>query len=233
MKITKLLNNASVNEVDDATRQIVKAYSEKEIESDSTLADYFVHLQRIHTNLSSVMEHTTTKTVLKEKNSNRNRKYHAVAYITLGAIHNPEPSIKSAGEVIRKLFEKYGLEIMRYSYAEQSSAINHLLNEMQEPENSASVTDIPGLLLALEELEEVHTDFEQSETNWKMVRGKESVVSTPTEYKREILEHLNRVMIPYINVVNQINGSAYNGFYEAVTAITADINRVIKMRGKR
>ncbi len=232
MKIAKLRYRATVSEVDDVTRQVIKAYGENEIESDSNLASFIEEMNTKHTLLAGVLEHTDAESNLDKKDIIRDDKYRSLGYIILGAVHNPDATIKEAGEVIQKVFDKYGFEVINYSYADQSSSMNHFRNELEKPELAPYIAAIPGFSQAITELTFSQNHFEQAETDWKKARGKDVSDITPSQYRKEILEYLNKKLIPYLNVMNGINAPVYEGFYEAFTTIINDMNRVIKMREK-
>ena len=136
--LTKLMTNSRATEAGSASNRILIVYRRTTINGDTYLENIMVSLEKQTKDLTTAIKRDRAKSALKEKNTARNNQWRSLSYQLLGAIHHPAPVVHAAGEKVYHVFEKYGLALMRKSYATQTTLIRSFLmnlseTDMQEP----------------------------------------------------------------------------------------------------
>ncbi len=233
MALKKVDYNSRIAEVDTVSGQMDSAYKKENLDGDSNLAIIIDDIRSTRTKLEVAIQQTNAESVLAENDIVRDDKYRAISYIVMGATYNPAKMVKKSALFLQKIFDKYGLEVANMSYNEESSFITNLIAEYKTPEAIEKGDKVAGFAQALVELDDAQADFDTAASNWKTDKGNDKAEISASKIRKELVTLINSKFIPYLDVMQMVNGDIYGSFATAVAEIINDNNENVKKRASQ
>lgn len=228
-----LISNSRNTEVDGTTTQIINGYNATTLNTDVNLELIMNPLKDKSVLLSAAIGRLKEKSVQKTYDEERDEKIDGLFYFLLGALHNPKAKVKQAAAFLLELFDQYGQKMKDESYTRESSLVNSLLNDYKTEKALAAIADVPQCADYIAALQTAQSNFEAKRLSFEAARGQEGTQENASALKKELVELLNGQMVPYLNVMVQLNDANYGAFTRTVAEIIAANNEVVKKRGKK
>lgn len=230
MELNKLILTSRTTEIDTVSGRIISEYEKNEFGSDEYLASVFGLLKAASDRLTTAVKRIKAESALEEKDEIRDSKVRALNYFVMGSRYNPDMQISGAAEAAGKIFDHYGMEVIKESYAVESSLIESLLEEFMKPEMQAQAALLPGLNRLLNDLRTAQTDFEAASLAYENEKAVEGNLENATEIKKEVVSLINDNIVVYLRAMCLSNEAKYGNFSRTVAQIIDDNNTTVKRR---
>ena len=233
IKLNKLLSKSRVAEVYAAVKRIIMIFLEGSWEEDTNLTNTFSLLEQSNTKLGAAINREEAISDLEEKDEVRDNKVRAIYYLILGYLHNPEETIQTAAKAVDKVFSRYGVEIVRDSYSEESTFIDSMLNDLAAEELTEAKALLPGLNTALTELQTAQDVFEQARVAYEKKAALDVNQDSATKIRKEVSDLVNNALVPYLRGMVVMNKEKYGELTLTIAKIIDDNNETVKKRGSK
>jgi hypothetical protein len=227
-----LISNSRNTEVDGTTTQIIQDYATTTLNTDVNLELIMNPLKDKSVLLSAAIGRLKEKSVQQTNDEIRDEKIDGVYYLLLSASHNPKEKVQQAAAILLELFEQYGRKMKDESYTRESSMVNSLLNDYATDTALAAIADVPQCADYIAALKTAEDNFEANRLSYEAAIAQEGTQENASKLKKEVLELINSQLVPYLNVMVQLNDTIYGVFTRTVAAIIAANNEVVKKRRK-
>jgi hypothetical protein len=228
--IPLLVARSRNTEVDGTAAQINNAYDGTTLNSNADLELIMNSIKAKSELLSAAIGRLKGKSDQKSNDEDRDTDVDGLYYFLLGATHSPKAKIKEAALYLLDIFEHYGLKIKDESYTRESSYINSLLNDYKSEKALAAIAEVTQCADYIAALQASQTTFESSRLSYETARGIEGTQENASALKMELVELLNKQLVPYLNVMVQLHETTYSGFETTVATIISSNNEVVKKR---
>ncbi|NLT50700.1 MAG: hypothetical protein GXX85_07280 [Ignavibacteria bacterium] len=230
VELNKLKTKCKTTEADTVSGRIISEYQNSGLSSDTYLSSVFDSLKIGSAELTKAVNRIKSESDLEEKDILRDSKVRAVNYLVLGFKHHPDEIISAAAEKVGKVFEHYGLEIIKESYAVESSLIESLLEDFNKPETKTAIEALPGLSRVLEDLNAAQVKFEEANLAFEKEKSIEGNLDNATTIKQEVVSIINNNLVVYLRAMCLSDEAKYGNFSRAVAQIIDDSNTTVKRR---
>ena len=228
--IESLISNSRNTEVDGTTTQIIKAYKATTLNSDANLEQIFGPLETKSTLLSGAIARLTEKSTQKTNDEKRDERVDGLYYLLLSSVHSPKTKIREAALMLLEIFEQYGLKVKDESYTRESSLVNSLLNDYKQADALAAIADVPQCADYVAVLQTAQENFETMRLSFEAAQAQAGTQENASAIKKEVVEIINDQLVPYLNVMEQLNPDTYGEFAALVAELIATNNEVVKKR---
>lgn len=228
--IAKLIYQSRTTEVESVASRIFIGYQSSDLNNDPNMVKIFSPLKATSVLLSGAINRLKEKSEQKGNDDKRDEKIDAIYYLLMSFSHHPNRSIKEAALSLLNTFNHYGLEIKDGSYSSESSLINSLLRDYAQPKAQEQIALVPQCTGYFEALRAAQITFENTRLSFEKARAEEGTMENASALKEEVLENMNKMLVPYLNVMVQLNKDTYGTFARTVAQIIADNNEVVKKR---
>ncbi len=230
MKMPKILGNSKVTEVDTSIKKILAAYQKRNWTSDLHLVGLFTYLQQLSEKLTATILKQKNKIDLAQLDKKRDDSITGFYHLLQGYIRYENEEVQEATKTVLSLFDSYSLSIRSESYAVESSLIDSLLDQLEEPKIAESIEKLPGVSLFVKQLYSTQTSFKVSQVTLDEMRAKEAQSLSATKIKREIITHFNGTVQLYMNAMSNVDESTYGELSRIISQIISDNNHAVKKR---
>lgn len=226
-----LFSSKSYNtEVDGSTMRILNAYQVSGLNTDSNLVKIFDPLQNASALLSTAINRLKIKSEQQTKDELRDEKITGLYYLLVSFSHHPDVRIQQAALNLLSIFDKYGLAMKDESYTTESSLVKSLLSDFSKPTQQTDIALVPQCAKFIAALDAAQTDFENSRVAFETARAEEGTLENATALKKAVISLINGQLVPYLNVMAQLDESVYGAFARTVEEIISANNEVVKKR---
>ncbi|MCG8410929.1 MAG: DUF6261 family protein [Bacteroidales bacterium] len=230
--IAKLISQVRISEISTIATSMLLIYNEHEYKNDLNLKVLFTELETESHKLTIAINRKKAESELATLNSACNYQLRALNYTIAGAIYHPDDVIKTASKTLSKVFNKYGLEIIRESYSVKSALLVSLLKDLAKSRYKKHITAISGCTEIIDKLQLAQQNFETAYFERKEQKANEKNILCACKVKSIVYKIINKKITPYLSVMLQINPSVYGKLARTVNQIISDINSDIKQRRK-
>ncbi len=228
--IPLLMARSRNTEVDGTTTQIIQGFDTTTLNTDPTMELIFGELKPLSTQFSAAIRRMKEKSESKAYDENRDEKVDAYNYLLLSFSHHPDEQIKNAALYLLNIFNNYGLEIKEESYTRESSLINSLLADLAKTKAQNSIALVPQCDTYVAAFQQAQSDFESNRLSFEEAQGEEGTLENASAMKKEVVTLINKKVVPYLNVMAQINDTTYGPYARTVAEIIAANNEIVKKR---
>ena len=231
--LNKLIAKSRTTEVDTVSDRIIKEYEKDDWSSDLHLTGIFNRLKPASLRLTKSINRIKAESMLEEKDEIRDQNVRSIYYLIHGFLHHPEETISNAARQLLDLFENYGLEIIKESYATESSLVESMLEDFAESKAEPAIAVLPGLSQLIYELRTAQTAFEEAKVIFEEEKAKEGTEETATEIKKEVVSLINDELVVYLRAMVQVNETVYGHFTRTVGEIIESNNITVRKRSNK
>lgn len=230
MKLLKLRGSSRTTEVDALLKQLIALHNSAAVDGDIYLSQIFDELKPLSKKMTSAINQTYTESLLEEKDSIRDDAVRSIYFLLQGYIHHPDAIIQSAAGAISKIFNSYGIEMVRESYAVESSLVDSMLKQFGEEESASHIATLPGLSELVVALLDAETDFENCRLAYEKEKASESQRSSATALKKEIVETVNGKLVLYLQAMLAVDEPKYGDLVRTTAELINVNNSAVKKR---
>lgn len=95
--------------------------------------------------------------------NSRDDTYRSVVYLIRGYKHHLDPDVRKAAESVSKVFDKYKLELTILNYTAQSTKLESLFIDLEEPSMVANIELLPSVQGLIDKLKTEQDQFKSAE----------------------------------------------------------------------
>lgn len=233
MKLNKLNRNSKVTEVYTAGITIHQAYSQGDWTGETHMIEIFAKLLETNQKLKTALDKGRVESTLKEKDSIRDQSVKALYYLVQGANYHTSDTVKEATSTILPIINKYGLNVTRQSYANETARIDSLLEDLSNVELQTKINEISGCGDAITTLQTRQNQFKTAYYEWEQAKAKLLSEMNASEVKKEVLQIINDEIVVYLRAMVQVNEEKYGEVHNTILQIINDQNLEVKNRFKK
>ena len=228
--LEKILTASRVMEVDATSMRLIGAYKNTTLRTDVHLAAMFTALEPLSVNLSASINRLKAESNLEKKDEEREEPLRSLFYLIAGFLHHPDVAIRAAAEKVNAVINRYGLGIMKESYAVESSLITSMLTDLADREMQEAIALLSGCAEIIAALQSAQTAFETARIAYEEEKAQESTEQTASEIKVEVLKLVNEKIVIYLRAMEVVDVETFGAFARTVAEIITDNNEVVRKR---
>lgn len=231
----KPLNYQSrITEVGDVANRLVDLYqATATLQDDAFLKSTFTELETQGTALTEAVKRDKAVSQLEEADTQRDEAIRVLGKLLKAYEVIPVESLKPHGERLSAIFQKYGVKIITENYSSQSNLVDSLLMDFSADEVQASITALSGVSEAIAGIRTAQENFGQVRRAYERAFAEQQSKATASSLRKPLLELINKKLIPYLVAMQLSHPEKYQKFVHEVEKIIADMNEVVKARGKK
>jgi hypothetical protein len=108
--------------------------------------------------------------------------------------------------------------------------VNSLLNDYANRDREADIALVPQCAEYIAALEAAQANFDGNRVAFEEARAEEGTLENASALKKAMVVLINNQLVPYLNVMAQLDEPAYGAFARTVAEIIAENNEVVKKR---
>ncbi len=230
--IPKISRKSRATELAAVITNLIEAYREVNLAEDTHLQAIFDLLKSKNKSLITAINCNKRESLLKQKDGVRNEAVRALVALVEGYRHFPEPAVREAAVQFFAIFNKYGLSILKESYAIESTLLCSLLEELTAPATAAVLAIMPGTVQLLAKLSEAQEAFQAELTDYEAEKAEESTLKSATTIKNEIFLEANGTFVLYLKAMARVDAATYGSFAQTASQLIGDSNSAVNKRVK-
>lgn len=228
--IPLLMMTSRNTEVDGTTSQIIQAYDGTTLNTDANLEKIMNPLKDLSVLFSGAIRHLKEKSEQKGYDDIRDEKITGFYFLLMSFSHHPDVQIRNAALSLLEFFNQYKLEIKEESFTRESSLVNSLLADLAKPKALANIALVPQCAEYIAALQEAQDNFEAIRLSFEEAQAEEGTVENASTLKKEAVTIIDKKLVPYLNVMEQLYEPTYGAYARTVAEIIAANNEVVKKR---
>lgn len=232
--MNKAKTSLRVAELDTLSDVLVRLYKDAASNADGTVAKD-ANLKTVMTDIESLSAALTTAiksdkvtSTLDEADIARDEVIRSLSDALNGYAALPIPAKKAAAQNLLAIFQKYGKSIITKNYAEESSLIESLLEDLSAAEAMANIESLEGVGEITTSLRSAQNNFNKA--NDEFTHASVTKGQSASSVKKPLLEALNTRLIPYLSAVALVDG--YKEFALKCSAEIDKANATVNGRKK-
>ena len=225
--------NSRTTEVAAAATRMISAFKQSDSGADTYLTTTFAILEQETNRLTVAINRSKAESELEMKDELRDDSLRSLHFLLVAFLNHPGPEIRAAAETVSAIFEKYGLSIIRESYATESAMVNSLLLDLEDPDLVTAIGKLPGCTGIVTGLKNSQVDFEETRIAYEEEKGAESTKDSATVIKKSVVRLINDKLVVYLRAMVQVDEATYGEFARTIAQIIADNNEQVKKRHKK
>ena len=228
--IQLLISNSRNTEVDGTCTQIIQSYDGTTLNTDVRLEQIMNALKPKSALLSAAIGRIKEKSEQKGNDEIRDEKLTGLYYLLVSFSHHPDQQIRNAAHSLLVIFDHYGLAIKDESYTRESSLVHSMLDDFAKPKALANIALVPQCAEYIAALQLAEDNFDAIRLSYDEAVAEEGTLENASQMKREMVEAVNNQLVPYLNVMAQLDDTTYGAFARVVAEIISSNNEVVKKR---
>lgn len=233
MKISKLFTNARIGELADTATALINTYGTSGITEDATLQMIIDELKASNQALVFAVEKDQAISKLEEYDEARDTAVQDLYHYMQGCSRVGTELTKKAAENIFRLIQKYGVGIVKLSYAEESTQINSLLGDLSAPELESEINMVVFLGGLIDKLKSTQAQFESYYESYLGELAKNKEQRSASSIKPETLSIINNRLVKYLRSQAEFNATTYGELAQKVSIAIDRTNQNIRERRSR
>ena len=231
----KLTVSARITEVDDASNQLVKVYEQTPaVQNDALLKAIFDEMKSLSEQITEAILRDKVKSELEEADNVRDEKVRSLFKVVCGYAAMPMEGIAKSGIALKRVIDKYGVRIVNESYANESSLIESLLQDLAVDELKDDIASLSGVSEAIEALRSAQDVFDNARLSYyNAMSVEETSKVSATGIKKPLLYCINNKLVDYLNIVASLNEGLYGEFAGLIAEEIEKANAAIALRFKK
>lgn len=230
-KVTFDIRIAEADTLSDAIVRLYKDASssaESAVAKDANLSGVLSEVEALSAKLTTAIKSDKATSTLDEADIARDELIRNLADALSGYAAIPIKARKAAAKNLLAVFSKYGRQITSKNYAEESSLIESLLEDLGAENLTSDVASLEGIPELISELRSAQDAFNKASDAY--TAAKTGKGESATSVKKTLLNILNIRLVPYLTAVEGL--SDYKDFAAKVSSEIDKANSTVSARGK-
>jgi hypothetical protein len=228
--IPLLISNSRNTEVDGTCTQIIQSYDATTLNTDVNLEKIMTPLKAQSVLFASAIMRMKEKSDQKTNDEIRDEKITALYFLLMSFSHHPDQQIRNAAHGLLVIFDHYGLAIKDESFTRESSLVHSMLDDYAKPKALANIALVPQCAEYIAALQVAEDNFEAIRLSYEAALAEEGTLENASQMKKEMVEAVNSQLVPYLNVMAQLDEATYGAFARVVAELIGSNNEVVKKR---
>ena len=225
----KISSNIRVTEIDTLISTILRQYeADAALAKDSFLKETMAELAPLSRQLTEAIKRDRVSSGLADADGVRDAVIVDLGTLLEGYTAIPFEDQKAAAIAVKAVFDKYGKRIANESFARESSLIESLLIDLNDPVLAGAIKLLPGVSELMASLRRAQDDFNAA--NDLQTELAVEKTTSATSLRKEILTKFNERCIPYLNVMALSTDVAYGSFIKQVEIEISRVNDTVSRR---
>lgn len=227
----KLHSTIRISELADISLRIGDFYKkETALSEDNFLKSLFAEIGEKTSEISVAMKKETAYSQLENADDLRDETIKNLYAILNGYKAMRNPDIKASAEYLLTIFEKYGLKIIRESYASESAHIESMLMDFSSEDAKKYIAKLSEVAETIAELRERQTAFHTERMTYEKSLSESKNMPSASSLKKPLLDLINQKLVSFLTAMKDIE--AYKNFYAVIEQIIKDANELTARRKK-
>ncbi|PKQ61311.1 hypothetical protein BZG02_16080 [Labilibaculum filiforme] len=231
-KIKKIITVSRNGDLSALLNLILKAFAKNDWSSDIYLTPIITKVKSTNTALTEALRRLTAYSQMAEKDHVRDTEIKALFKLVEGYVHIPIVEVQNAALVVYNVLEQYGLSIQKEDYAEESAAIDSLLNDLSKPDVAAAIAKLQGVPETIANLDMAQKDFENLALQQAEGESVKKDLASASQLKKEGIATINDVLMGYMNTMAKVNPAVYEATAKTIAELIDKSNQLVKRRRK-
>lgn len=231
--IEKIFTKSRTTEVHGSSRTMITTYEQSGLTDDSFLMGIFTSLVAKTNELSDAIDRSKAESIAAEKDEVRDDALRAMGYLVQGYQYYPEQTVRDAANLVKKVFDKYGLAVTEESYSTESSHIVSMLSDLAAPDVVAAIALLKGVDENIAALQAAENDFESTRANYAEAEAEHGTLTSATVLKKEVVRIINDDLVQFLRTGERFQPDVYGAFARTIAEIIDNNNLQIKKRSKK
>lgn len=234
MKLQRILTTVRNTELGDTALRLVALFKQEiSVKLDSFLAENFKELESQANDLTISVKRDIALSRLEEADKERDKSIRVLDKLLKGYENIPVEELRDHAKPLVEIFKKYGVKILKESYASQSNFITSLLEDFSAERLKLSIEALAGMKEALADIKTKQDSFARIRQDYEaeLVSNKEK--PSASILRKPLLELINKKIIPYLVAMNIANPEMYKEFVAKSAEIINSTNDTVKGRRKK
>ncbi|MDM8161133.1 DUF6261 family protein [Labilibaculum sp. K2S] len=223
----KINSNSSTKNCAEIGKKLIYLFQQYPISEDPYYTDILKKLSVITEELINSINRGGVHNDRKEKDAIRDADVRAVFYEVMARCNRRPSENQKKALRIKKILDRFGIEITEYTYINESANINAMLIDLTAPELSEERASIPDLNELLANLEGSQADFNLS--NMQLIEDSidRKKTKSATVLAKEVRDLINNELSVYLQSMAMAKPSQYKEFAGLLHTIIADNNKSV------
>jgi hypothetical protein len=228
--IEKISSNSKNSEVDITTQSMLDVINEKDWSLDTFFTEQIRILSDLNIRHSTAILRNKMESEMQARDDKRDLPIRRFNLLIEGYKAHPDPAIREAAEEVSKIFDNYGVGIIKDSYIDTSSAVVSMLRDFKNSIMQSHIAKLDGVAAILDELEATQNEFQTYFITYEKYRTEEGKKENATTIKLQVLKLINESIVTYLRAMEMAKPDEYGETCEFIGTIIADNNDRVRRR---
>ncbi|MFA9371135.1 MAG: DUF6261 family protein [Labilibaculum antarcticum] len=211
---------------------ILKAFAQKDWSSNLYLTPIIAKISAVDTAMIEALRRLTAYSQMAEKDHSRDMTIRDLFQLVEGYVHIPIAEMQEAALVVENVLEQYGLSIQNEDYAEESAAIESLLNDLSKPNVVAAIAKLQGVPETIASLDADQKDLENVALQQAEGESVKQDLASASKLKREGITEINDNLMGYMNTMAKVDPATFEATAKTIAKLIDTNNELVKRRHK-
>ncbi|MBD5437814.1 MAG: hypothetical protein HDR37_04480 [Treponema sp.] len=223
-KVTKVINNVRVTELDALSDAMEREYAaacadgSTAVGKDAVLKAQFGQLADLSARNTTAIRQDTVVSTLDEADGKRDAVTRDLFTLSTGYTASPFAEVKAAAVGVCAVLEKYGRGMTSKNYADQTALTESLLEDLGAEKVAAQVKALSGVAELVASLREAQDGFAKAHDGY--IRAKAGKGESASSLKKPLVSLISDGIVPYLNIV-----AAMEGYADFIAAVAGNIKK--------
>jgi hypothetical protein len=223
----KINSNSSTKHCAEIGKKLIYLFQQYPISEDSYYNDIFKKLSVITEELIDSINREGVHNERKEKDAVRDTDVRAVFYEVMAKCNRRASENQKKSLRIKKILDRFGIEITEYTYINESANINAMLIDLMAPELSEERASIPDLDELLVNLQNSQADFSLSNIQLIEDSVDREKTKSATVLAKDVRDLINNELSVYLQSMAMAKPTKYKAFAELLFTIIGGNNKSV------
>lgn len=187
----------------DFAKEAVKLCSSPKYATDTRLNAISKKTDELEQTLTFSIKSDRVVSTLEEVDSVRDNAFSSIGYFLKGASYSLDSAVSEPAKQALSDWEKYGRGITSAKYEDETTYIRSYLGDVSAPKYEAIFKAVPGFKEWIEKLTAAQDAF--SAQYGEYVKATAAAKKNASSVKKELVEILNKSLLPYVEAVSYID----------------------------
>lgn len=226
----RIHSNSTVKESSEIGAKLIAQKNNTPIAEDAYFEITYQKLSEKSSELTESINRGNTQSDLKAKDELRDLDIRAIFYTVEAHCMRRKSEKQEKAMKIMQVLNRYGMNITKYSYTNESASIRSVLLDLKAPELADARSAITDLDALIENLENSQAAFYQSQDNLSNLELERTASKPAYVLAQELRDIVNNDLCGYLESMAKANPEKYMDFATKFAKIIADANKEVRDR---
>ncbi len=225
----RIFSRSGISDISYALGNILIAIKDYFVEEDQYLKFIREKLSSDYNLLIEIINEGRKKSVLISKDKLRDQATRVVFHIVKGLTYLTKPKDRSNAMLVNGVLEKYSLDIINYTYSNQTVALDALIKDLDKEEIKNAINESFSFLNEyIDNLKHVVSEWKNELQVWFNKEAESNNNVSAYELHIQLRNTINRELLIYIEAMSISNPDKYSDLERKIRSIIDYTNNRIK-----